>query len=217
MSRPGTFMAHRPSRRLMGFAVTSLCLHLGLLFPWSPATPRITGHIETVLSVSLNAPVDQATPAAPAAHALDKTAQRPHRNKHAVDLPLVAPESASLTPTTARAAQGNDVVADDAGRHTGDMRARIQAQLRTDLQRYFEYPLIARQRGWQGTVWLSFVVAPDGALDHIEIARGSGYQALDRSAIDALQRVGRLSEARAWLDGRALEMQLPVVYRLVQH
>lgn len=216
MSRPGTFMAHRPSRRLMGFAVTSLCLHLGLLFPWSPAAPRIAGHDETVLSVSLNAPVDRATPATPAAHASDKATQKPPRDKHAVDIPLVAPESTNRIPTTARAAQRSDVVADGAGRHTGGMRARIQAQLRADLQRYFEYPLIARQRGWQGTVWLSFVVAPDGALDHIEIARGSGYQALDRSAIDALQRVGRLSEARAWLDGRALEMQLPVVYRLVQ-
>lgn len=214
MSRPGTFMAHRPSRRLMGFAVTSLCLHLGLLFPWSPVTPRIAGHIETILSVSLNAPVDRATPAAPAAHALDKAAQRSHRSKHAVDLPLVAPERASLTPTTAHAAQDNDVVTDDAGRHIGGMRARIQAQLRADLQRYFEYPLLARRRGWEGTVWLAFTVAPDGVLERIHVARGSGYDALDHAAIVALRRVDQMREASAWLNGRALDMELPVIYRL---
>lgn len=214
MSRPGTFTAHRPSRRLMGFAVTSLCLHTGLLISWSPATPRIAGHIETVLSVSLNTPADRATPAATAAHAPDIAARRSHRNKHAVDMPLVAPERASPTPTTARAAQDNDVVAGDAGRHAGGMRARIQAQLRADLQRYFEYPLLARRRGWEGTVWLAFTVAPDGALERIHVARGSGYDALDHAAIAALRRVDQMREASAWLNGRALDMELPVIYRL---
>jgi len=218
VSRPGTYTARRPSRRLIGFAVTSLCLHTGLLFPWSPAAPRIAGHIETVLSVSLNAPVDRATPAAAAAHALDIAARRSHRNKHAVDIPLVAPESesesASPTPATARAAQDDDVVAGDAARHTGGMRARIQAQLRADLQRYFEYPLLARRRGWEGTVWLAFTVAPDGVLERIHVARGSGYDALDHAAIAALRRVDRMREVSAWLNGRALDMELPVIYRL---
>ena len=93
-------------------------------------------------------------------------------------------------------------------------RAQIRSRLLADLKRYFEYPLLARRRGWEGTVWLAFTVAPDGVLERIHVARGSGYDALDHAAIVALRRVDQMREASAWLDGRALDMELPVIYRL---
>lgn len=207
---------HRSKRRLLGFAAVSFGLHLALLWPWSPVLPRMAGHTETVLSVDLNTMHDQI----PVAKSIARAQRPPNRNPgtiaSAATRTRVVAETPSAAPAPAHAVDNPQVV-DAVERAIDGTRARVQAQLLADLQRHFEYPLLARQRGWQGTVWLSFVVAPDGALDRIQVARGSGYQALDHSAVTALRRVGQLTEARAWLDGRALEMQLPVVYRLMQH
>lgn len=93
-------------------------------------------------------------------------------------------------------------------------RALIRGHLETDLSRYFSYPPIARQRGWQGHVRVAFTVQADGQLTDARITRSSGYHVLDASALEALRRVGRLPQAREWLHGQALPMELPVIYRL---
>jgi TonB family protein len=93
-------------------------------------------------------------------------------------------------------------------------RAMIRGRLETDLSRYFSYPAIARQHGWQGHVGVAFTVQADGQLTDAHITRSSGYHVLDASALEALRRVGRLPQAREWLHGQALTMELPVIYRL---
>jgi protein TonB len=90
----------------------------------------------------------------------------------------------------------------------------IRGHLETDLSRYFSYPPIARQQGWQGHVRVAFTVQADGQLTGARITHSSGYHILDASALEALHRVGRLPQAREWLHGQALTMELPVVYRL---
>jgi len=145
-------------------------------------------------------------------------------------LPADSPER-----STPRVARHNDAVADtvtrathaDSGRgrarntpapaETGNddaLRARIEARVRLDLARHFEYPHAARLRGWEGDVLLGFVVQASGRLDGIRVLRGSGFAVLDHSAVDSLRRVARLPEAVAWLNGRDLEMRLPILYRL---
>lgn len=65
-------------------------------------------------------------------------------------------------------------------------------------------------------VLLALTVNPNGALDRIHIHQSSGYQVLDRSAVDTMRRIGRLANAEQRLDGRALELLLPIVYRLTE-
>ena len=45
------------------------------------------------------------------------------------------------------------------------------------------YPLLARKRGYQGTVLLEVLVSKDGKAASIKLARSSGYNILDRAAI----------------------------------
>ena len=52
------------------------------------------------------------------------------------------------------------------------------------------YPLLARKRGYQGTVLLEVLVSKDGKAASIRLARSSGYETLDRAAI---------KEVRNWL------------------
>lgn len=93
-------------------------------------------------------------------------------------------------------------------------RAQIRARLNTDLARYFYYPYVAQLRGWEGTVLLALNIETDGRLEGIRVVRSSGYAVLDDSALTALRKVERLTETAAWLRGRDLAMQIPVIYRL---
>jgi protein TonB len=52
------------------------------------------------------------------------------------------------------------------------------------------YPLIARARGWQGTVEVALFVRADGSVNGASLGRSSGYQALDDAAI-AVARLSR--------------------------
>ncbi|MDH3673021.1 MAG: energy transducer TonB [Gammaproteobacteria bacterium] len=103
-----------------------------------------------------------------------------------------------------------------AGGDTKSASAHIRGKLRTDLARYFSYPAIARQRGWQGHVQIRFRVQPDGKLTNIYIARSSGYRLLDKSALKALRQVEPLVEAATLLNGKSVDMELPVIYKLEQ-
>jgi TonB family protein len=93
-------------------------------------------------------------------------------------------------------------------------RAQIRARLNTDLARYFNYPYVARLRGWEGTVLLAFNIEANGRLESIRVARSSGFAVLDDSALSALRKVERLAETIAWFQGHELTMQIPVIYRL---
>ncbi len=115
-----------------------------------------------------------------------------------------ARRAAPATPVAARAAGG--------GQYTNHVRSLLHGM----LDQYFVYPPLARQQGWEGKVIVSLTVDADGHLHPTRIARSSGHALLDADALDTLRRIGALPQARAWLHGRALNMDLPVVYRLLE-
>ncbi len=149
-------------------------------------------------------------------------------------VPITFPESSNAAPFRARqrqrrpldkpTAMPSTVVFEQpvttANTTTGDKTksasAHIRGKLQTDLARYFSYPAIARQRGWQGHVQIRFRVQPDGKLTNIYIARSSGYRLLDKSALKALQQVEPLVEVTTLLKGKSVDMELPVIYKLEQ-
>ena len=49
------------------------------------------------------------------------------------------------------------------------------------------YPLLARKRGYQGTVLLEVLVSKDGKAASIQLSRSSGYNILDRAAIKGVR------------------------------
>lgn len=51
-----------------------------------------------------------------------------------------------------------------------------------------EYPLEARQQGWEGTVVLRFELLADGTVGQVEIAKSSGHAILDTAARDAIKQ-----------------------------
>ncbi len=64
--------------------------------------------------------------------------------------------------------------------------------MRQELARHFNYPLLARRRGWEGEVLLAFRLEADGRITGAHVARSSGYGVLDRAALTALGKVKRI-------------------------
>lgn len=91
-------------------------------------------------------------------------------------------------------------------------RPLILARLHDALHAHFSYPMLARRHGWEGQVTVGFRLEGNGRIDDVHVARSSGYGVLDRSAVDALSRVGGLPDVET--GGRTFELQIPVIYRL---
>ena len=98
---------------------------------------------------------------------------------------------------------------------TGNRASRqsVRAALYSALQARFKYPRRARVRGWEGIVVVSLRIMPDGALRDVQLADSCGIPLLDRAAVRALARL-QVPQAVAWLDGREMDMLIPVEYRL---
>lgn len=206
---------HRHSR-LRAFVFGSALVHGLVLAGWGTML-RFGGETETVLSITLATEARTARPALaqPAVRTAGDGAIRKRQELHDQDAPM---KRAARDDDTVRrdmrrdrlpaaAASGADAVGAEA-------RARIEAQLHTSLARHFDYPYVARLRGWEGSVLLAFIVQASGNLNDIRIIRSSGFAVLDDSAVDSLKKVQQLPEAVALLQGRDIEMRLPVIYRL---
>jgi protein TonB len=50
-----------------------------------------------------------------------------------------------------------------------------------------DYPLVARRRGWEGTVTLDIELRADGSVGEIAVAQSSGYPLLDEAARDTVK------------------------------
>ena len=229
--------------RLTLFAALSLALHALLLLPARiPPSPALGG-TEPILAVRVNhaMPVEAAPDAQRPARPVPKDTppktqtRRPPplpsspqgreprnttplaRIRPAPPAPVAAsatrPGPAATTPGSAspRTARHDDRPIPD----TTAVERRISAALRKRLAHYFEYPWLARQRGWEGQVMLSLRVLGNGRLDDWRIEHSSGHRTLDQSALKAARRIRQLPLAAQWLGGRSLRVRIPVRYRLL--
>ena len=91
----------------------------------------------------------------------------------------------------------------------------ISNSVKKQISARFNYPLLARKRGWEGDVVLELRLEADGHMSNIRIAASSGYTLLDRAALKSAQTVGATPEITHWLAGRYIDILIPVYYRLV--
>ena len=76
-----------------------------------------------------------------------------------------------------------------------------------------EYPLIARQRHWQGVVWLLVDVSAKGLVDAVDLEQSCGYRVLDRAARRAVKRWEFTPAKQAGLPV-ASQVRIPVRFSL---
>lgn len=198
------------------FLLLSAVLHLifltGFGISSSIVTTRYLG--QPVLSVQLQGAANARKPPSPKTTVPYLTSEKTTTDFRSSS--SVAEHVPDALPSVALAGNAADRHEQSPAEEAG-ARNQLLGQLQTHLSRYLVYPPLARQRGWEGTVLLGLRVESDGHLDKIRIARSSGYAVLDHSALNSLNRLGHLAEVSAWLNGRGMDMQLPVIYRLIEN
>jgi protein TonB len=95
------------------------------------------------------------------------------------------------------------------------LREQLRSRLQSALIAHFDYPLLARRRGWEGVVRVGVRVEADGQLTRLRVIGSSGHALLDRAALNSLSQVDRLADVISWLQGRRFDMVLPVRYQLI--
>jgi len=83
------------------------------------------------------------------------------------------------------------------------------------LSGHIEYPELYRNRGVQGTVWITFVVALTGEVTQVEVERGiPGAPGLDKIALEAVKQMPRWIPGRNGENSVAVRQRIPVKFVL---
>jgi protein TonB len=80
-----------------------------------------------------------------------------------------------------------------------------------------DYPEAARREGWEGTVMVEVAVDEEGRPKSSRVYQSSGFTALDRAALDNIQRRCRFHPARHGATRVATSIKIPVVFRLADN
>jgi TonB family protein len=95
------------------------------------------------------------------------------------------------------------------------------AQYRMQLIAYAQrnkppYPRLARENNWAGEVTLEITLRADGQAE-LGLRRGSGYEVLDKLALDTYQQALRAVPVPPVLRGRPVRLEpLRLVYKFVE-
>lgn len=77
------------------------------------------------------------------------------------------------------------------------------------------YPVECRKDKEQGAVIVKFTIARDGRLLDAAVKTGSGYERLDRAALDTLARAAPFPPIPDFIDRDTLSISVPIEYSLV--
>lgn len=130
--------------------------------------------------------------------------------------PVRAPEKIlpEPVPTVAISTSRQTSPTDNALISHKQQRNYLLGELQNRLSKYLTYPLRARRRGWQGEVMVAFHINEKGQLGDVHLTRSSGYSLLDHSALNAIAKLKSIDMPNEFGPLQAMNLQLPVHYRL---
>lgn len=76
------------------------------------------------------------------------------------------------------------------------------------------YPRVAIDNNWEGEVLVRLAVGADGRIASLRVARGSGYDVLDRQALQMFEAAKPLVAIPRALRGKAFDLELRAIYNL---
>jgi len=93
-------------------------------------------------------------------------------------------------------------------------RQHYLAALAAQINRRRYYPKIARRRGEQGRVVVSFVVSKYGELSDMKVVESSGIKRLDEAALKTLRRASPFKPIPTALDKERWSISVPIEFKL---
>ena len=80
--------------------------------------------------------------------------------------------------------------------------------------RYKRYPAIAMEKGWSGRVEIRLVIGTNGMTQSILVKTSSGFEVLDRTAVDMVTKAKPMTPIPPALRGREFAVDIPVIFSL---
>ena len=213
-------------RRFRYALAASIAVHAIALFGVWPALretlqepaippPLATRIVELAKPPEPVAPPPEAKPRPPRLEAKKPEPQRPPPQ------PTPAPPVAEPPPVASAPAAPSTAPAAPPQIDTRAVEAATAAQYRLQLIAYAQrnkppYPAIARESNWTGDVVLEIQIRADGRAE-LSLRRGSGYEVLDRLALDTYQQALAAVPVPSALHGKQVRLQpLRVIYNLTE-
>lgn len=81
-------------------------------------------------------------------------------------------------------------------------------------KRYRKYPRVAIENNWEGRAEVRLSIDANGAIASISIRTGSGYEALDRQALEMIRKAKPAAPMPPALRGKGFVLDLPVLFSL---
>ncbi len=75
------------------------------------------------------------------------------------------------------------------------------------IERVKTYPVLARRRGIEGTVYVGFRIGPEGDPMEIEILKSSGHNILDTATLNVVKKAAPYPYIKS-------RVEVPIIYRL---
>lgn len=93
-------------------------------------------------------------------------------------------------------------------------RLRYQDMIRQRIEAHRRYPRWAKQQGFEGTVYLSFVVLANGQAKNIRIIRSSGFTILDNEAVSTARRSSPFPPIPEKFNRSQLDIEVAITFKL---
>jgi len=211
-------VSSRPATRAVFLVCLSVSLLVhALLLALNPTRPSRANVVSGGTGLQLEISRRSAPVAAAAVRHPDQPLQTDdHPAADRKTSPARAEPAGILLPAPAKAASAAARARATSNRPTGAaLENLLHDKIHRAMQPYFNYPLLARRRGWQGTVKVSLRVEANGHLSQVRLVNPSPHAVLNRATMDNLKKVAAIPEAVQWLAGNHLDIVLPVEYRLL--
>ena len=227
------------SHNIKWFLGLSVAVHAAALVAWPPPAPRVGNAGQTLLLTVRNhtgsavaqpqnparehtqhnvmppQPSVELPPVVTATPVKQQPAEHQRAKHQAVVQPRIEPPAQALLPapdSPPRPAPASQAASTTLSREEQDQHLR--ACVMNLITRQLTYPAIARRKGWQGVVKLELHIESDGQISSLHIDETSGYTVLDKAALQSLQ-LGNVPDAAQWLQGKTVDIVVPVEYRLI--
>jgi protein TonB len=92
-------------------------------------------------------------------------------------------------------------------------RDQYRVQLIDEARRYKRYPPLARENNWQGDVRVGVVIGANGRPS-VTLKGSSGYEVLDRQALEMFAQAARAVPVPPALRGKEFALEVRAVYGL---
>jgi len=94
---------------------------------------------------------------------------------------------------------------------------RYQDSIKQKIQKEKQYPRWALRSGHEGSTRITFSVLPFGQIKDLRLINPSGFDELDKEALDAVRRASPFQPIPTNYEEKELHFEIDIIFRIVEH